>query len=240
VDRVLEALRTAGSPLKASRKSLTKRVGGWVVKESRRTLLETVKHALRPGRYRAAWRAAVYLNARGVPVPAPKAYVERKWGGLVLSNAVICEYLDGWVNVEDHSRRMRNNKAPDSSVAEFLAGLADAVNRLSETGAVHTDLAGKNIFTRDGTQFTFIDLDGVVLGRAYTAADRLLNHVQHYDSFCDLWTDSLLAPFINRMLPDNRDKDAWFNNARAAQALRRARAEAAKRMGRRGVHPWFA
>lgn len=234
LEQVLDALRLVGLPLKTSRKSVTRRVGGWVVKESRRVLPVVLKHVFHPNRYRAGWRAALHLRAHGILVPRPRAFAECRRAGLVIGNAFIFDYLDGWVNVEDHARALIARQVSRETVDNFLQRLAQAVNGLNGTGAFHTDLSGKNIFTHDGTQFCFIDLDGVILDRTYTGPDRLLNHVQLYDSFCDGWEDEVLRPFLAHMLPPDRDCDAWLSEVRSAQAVRRARTEALwRRQGRR-------
>lgn len=222
LEAVLEALRLPGDLLKESGKARTRRVGAWVVKESRGRL----KHALYPARYRAGWRAAVRLAERGVGAPWPVALVETRWAGLAVAHTTVLEYLDGWVNVEEFARRLVAEGMGPEGVAGYLAGLADAVNGLAEAGACHTDLSGKNIFTRTGQEFSFIDLDGVILDRPYSERLRLLNHVQLYDSFCDLWEDALLGRFLERMLPPGRNPEAWLEQVCAGQAARRARTEA--------------
>ena len=52
------------------------------------------------------------------------------------------------------------------------------------------------------------------------------NHVQLYDSFCDLWGDHLLELFIGHMLPSGTDLGPWMVKVRQSQAERRARIEA--------------
>src|SRR5690606_22863464 len=182
-EAVLAALQTPGEPLKVSGKSRTRRVGPWVVKESVAGPRAVLKHTLRRARYRQGWEAARHLAAAGIGVPTPRAFVEWTWGGIVFGNALILDYLEGFVNVEEHARRLARGGADAAAIGAFLAGLAASVNRLTASGACHTDLSGKNIFTLDGRDFYFIDLDGVVLGRTYGDAPRLRNHVQLYDSF---------------------------------------------------------
>jgi hypothetical protein len=226
VETVYVALAAPAETLKRSRKSLTRRMGAWVVKESRRGFVEAFKHTLRPGRYRQGWRAALHLARHGVPVPRPVAFAERRFGPIILGNVFICEYLDGWVNVEEYARRIVRDGAEEEAVRAFLSRLAGVVNSLSAANAYHSDLSGKNIFTRDGTAFRLIDLDGVVLGRPYTDERRLKNHVQLYDSFCDYWPDFVLGSFIRELSPEDVDFTEWFQRVRQAQAARRARTEA--------------
>jgi serine/threonine-protein kinase RIO1 len=222
LDRIFAAAASPGEVLKQSSKTRTRRVGEWVVKESRfncgRGLL---KHTFRRERYRRAWRAALFLHAHGISVPAPVALIERSAGPVVLGNVFITEYLDGHHNVEDYARGLLGARQGDVDV--FLAGIAEAVNALCASGAYHADLSGKNIYTKDGSRFWFIDLDEVVLNRPYTDKQRLENHAQLYDSFCDIWDSDVLEPFIVRMLPACYDAQAWLSRVRRAQKQRRDR-----------------
>lgn len=235
LDAILEALKVPGELLKESHKARTRRVGPWVVKESRPTPVERLKHALRPGRYRSGWKAALRLAERGIGAPAPVAHVETRTAGFLDGHATVLEYLDGWPNVEEFARSLVAQRANAAQIARFLENLAGAVNALAAAHACHTDLSGKNILTQAGQAFAFIDLDGVVLDRPFSDSLRLLNHVQLYDSFCDLWDDALLGPFLARMLPPDRDLSEWLNAVRARQSVRRSRTEAIwRRQGRLG------
>lgn len=240
---VLAALAVPGERLKESKKSLTRRVGDWVIKESLpQSGIGPLKHTFRRSRYRQAWVAANFLANRGVLAPEPIALVERTFLGVILKNIFICEYLDGFVNVEEFVKHLisanttpipQSSKSPTPSyfqrvLQDFFAGLAAAVNRLTDTGAYHTDLSGKNIFTRFGKTFCFIDLDAVVVGKRYTDDLRMKNHVQLYDSFCDFVGDDFLVPFISSILPNGHHVRDWFPNVREAQRARRARYNANK------------
>jgi hypothetical protein len=227
LDTVLEQIRTLGEILKASRKAETLRVGEWIVKRSRgEGGLGILKHTFQRDRYRQGWHAALHLEARGVPVPRPLAFIERARLGVILGNVLCTEYLDGCVDVEAFADGMIREGVEEAVVQGYLERIAEVVNLLCASGAYHNDLAGKNILTPDGERFFFIDLDGIVLDRPYTDALRLKNHVQLYDSFIDKWDDALLVPFIRQMLPDPEDIDAWMMRVRSAQAVRRARTEA--------------
>ena len=224
LEAVLEALRAQGEVLKVSPKTVTKRVGEWVVKQSRfQAGLGPLKHTLCRNRYRAGWRAASRLEPRGVGVPRPVAYIEQGRLGIIVGNAVVSEFLDGFRNVEQHAAELAANRASQETVGAFLDGLAGAVNELTAADAFHTDLSGKNVFTQDGAAFYFIDLDGVVLDQPYTEQLRMKNHVQLYDSFCDLFDDGLLGPFLARMLPAGQPISEWLAAVRARQRVRRAR-----------------
>ena len=227
VDAVLTAVRSAGTVLKESNKSLTRRVGRWLVKSSRSERgLGIVKHTLARGRYRAGWHAANHLTRRGVLVPKPIAYIETGWGGVITGNVMVSEYLDGFVDVEKYAASLSAASAGPETVDAFLNGLARAVNALCASGAYHADLSGKNIFTHDGEHFYFIDLDGVQLGVDYTDERRMKNHAQLRDSFCDLFDDGSMELFVCAMWPEGPPPDDWVARVRAAQRERRTRVEA--------------
>jgi len=227
VNMILEVLAMPGESLKRSRKAAVRRVGRTVIKESTDPWpLGLLKYTMQRSRHRRGWIAGHYLRQRGVNVPEPFAYVECGWGRLVWGNAFLYEYLDGFRNVEKFMQALVQRGAGKDTIAGFLERLADAVNGLTGAGAYHADLSGKNIFTRDGTQFYFIDLDAVVLGGVYDDTRRLYNHVQLYDSFCDVLNDAMLVPFITRMLTPEHDPRVWMPAVRKGQHQRRRRVEA--------------
>ena len=219
---VWAALEGEGPILKESRKAVVRQVGGWVVKQSRGAFLPgLIRHSFRRDRYRRGWNAAWHLRKRGVLAPAPVAYIERGVAGVITANIFVSEYLDGYRNVEQCVRSLVHGGAGPDVISVLLDRLADAVNGLVAAGAYHDDLSGKNILTRNGASFHFIDLDAVELGVEYTDARRLRNHVQLYDSFCDELSDVFLAPFIARMLESRHDLRVWLPSVRQGQAERR-------------------
>ena len=219
---LLQAIKGGGEIIKTSRKSETRRVGEWVVKRSRlENGLGPIKRTLARGRYRRAWVAANYLRDHGVCVPEPLAYGEWTLSRLVLGNVMVTRFLSGHVNVEVYAAGLEKQAGAQDALDGFFAGLASAVNGLSAAGAYHADLSGKNIFTKDGNEFYFIDLDGVVLRKRYSDGLRLKNHVQLYDSFCDFCRYDMLARFIGRMLPEGSHSNAWLQAVELGQKIRR-------------------
>ncbi len=224
---VLPALRDSGRPLKESGKARVRRSGDWLVKESAGAAqARTLKHTFQRGRYRRAWQASLELRRRGVCVPEHIAYAEWGLAGVVTRNALITAYLARHRDVEATARSLIANGARQETFATFLRSLARAVNTLTEAGAYHADLSGKNIYTSDAESFCFIDLDAVQLDVPYDRDKRLKNHVQLYDSFCDMLSDRLLVPFIEAMLPDDIDIRVWMPTVRKAQEERRHKHEA--------------
>lgn len=221
-DALWNALRAEGEVLKESRKSIVRRVDNWVIKQSRPSLVSgLIRHTFRRERYRRGWNAARHLHARGVLVPRPIAYVEKGFAGIITGNVFVSEYLHGWRNVEVCVRALVHGGAGPDPIHMLLERLADAVNGLVMAGACHEDLSGKNILTRDGRSFCFIDLDAVELDAEYSDARRKRNLIQLYDSFCDELSDVFLAPFIGRMLEARHDPRVWLPAIRQGQAERR-------------------
>lgn len=221
---IMRAIETPGDLLKRARKSLTRRVGPYVIKQSRGEAgLGLIKRTANPARYRQAWLAANHLWDHGIGVPEPCAYVEMGFLGLITGNAMIAKFLAGHHNVEDHARQLAAAQAGHDAIAAFLEALAQAVSDLNAAGAYHADLSGKNIFTTDGASFVFIDLDAVSLDVDYTDALRLRTHVQLYDSFCDLWGPELLGPFIARLGIGGGSQAQWLEAVQQGQQTRRAK-----------------
>ncbi len=207
--------------LKESSKSRVRRIGHWVLKETRGGLR---RRAAR--RQHDAWMASHFLRAHGVRVPEPLALIERKRLGVLTGSVHIFQYLGGCRNVEHYLSDFIHAGTQGDVLAAFLERLAASVNAISAAGAYHSDLSGKNIFTKDGVRFYFIDLDAVEIGFEYTDEKRLKNHVQLYDSFCDALSDTLLVPFIQAMTPSHLDLRVWMPTVRSAQEKRRAKVEA--------------
>jgi len=218
---ILEALSMPGEELKTSHKAAVRRVGPMVIKEC----TGTAQHAFRRSKFRRGWEVAWRMVERGLPVPDPLAYAE--WGrlGVVRRSATVYRYLEGERNVEDFMRALVMRGAGPDTVSYFLKGLAEAVNDLTDAGIYHADLSGKNIFTKDGARFTAIDLDAALLDVPYDDKLRLKNHIQLYDSFCDLLNDSFLVPFIELMLTPAQDSRVWMPQVRRGQEARRRRVE---------------
>lgn len=221
VNDVMQILRQSEEVLKRSRKSLIHRAGPCVVKSSLPGLTGFLRLTFSRARYRRAWIAAQHLEAHGIGIPRTIAYVERGGMGLLFANHLVSEYLEGHRDSEQYLVRLIQIGSGKVSIAAYLNALAEAVVALVESGACHHDLSGKNIYTRDGEHFVFIDLDDVSVGEPYTEALRLKNLVQLYDSYCDVLSDAVLVPFINRLLPAGVDPRIWMPKIRKGQQERR-------------------
>lgn len=218
-------LKASGEVLKRGI-STTRRVEGYVIKSAPQGTVSTLKRTLGQHPQRRGWTSALWLEARGINVPPPRAYVEYRRVGFTTGACLVSDYLDGYSNVEAYARTLVKLQTSEDKVLAYLMALARAVNDLSRTGAYHRDLSGKNVFTRDGESFSFIDLDSVEINVSYTDDRHLKNLVQLYDSFCDYWPDRVLKRFVAALSPETGDEDAWFARVRDGQAQRRARIEA--------------
>lgn len=212
--------------LKDTPKVQVRALGHWIVKERKNDIARAlVSPARTRSRHRAGWLAGNYLRARGVRVPEPLAYVERATAGIVAQSWYIFQNLQRHRDVESYLSEVISTGANGLILSSFLHHLAEELNRLEAAGAYHSDLSGKNIYTRDGTRFYLIDLDAVEFGVDYDANKRLRNHVQLYDSFCDALSDSLLVPFIGELLDESHDLRVWMPEVRKEQAKRREKVE---------------
>lgn len=219
---IISVLAEPGDTLKSSPKSAVRRCGEVVIKESRLAGgTGPFKHTFKRARYRQGWIAAHHLLRHGISVPEPLAYIERGGLGIITGNALVSSYLGGQQNVENFLNVLIQRKAGADTIHVFLSALAQAINAFTDAGARHGDLSGKNIFTADGRHFSFIDLDDVTIEEAYGEGLRMKNHVQLYDSFCDLLSDSVLVPFITKLLTQEQDLRVWMPRVREAQIQRR-------------------
>lgn len=221
-DAVLAAVEDPGVVLKRSHKFLTRRVGDWLLKSAAEAdTWDSFVRWLRPAAARRPWRAAVTLWRAGAGVPRPVAHVDDETTG---RSIILLEYLEGYATVEEHAARLVREGASPDAIAAFLTTLADALNALVEAGAWHADCSGKNILAVGAWDFRFIDLDAVALDASCTPRRRLTNHVQLYDSFCDLWDDAAMRPLFARLGPPaGVPLDAWMARVRAGQTVRRRR-----------------
>lgn len=212
--------------LKETAKVQVRAVGHWVIKERKTDLARAlVAPSRNRSRHRCGWLAGNYLRARGVRVPEPLAYLERGTAGVVIQSWHIFQNLQRFRDVETYLSEVIYNGANGPVLAAFLHNLAAELNRLEAAGAYHSDLSGKNIYTRDGLRFYLIDLDAVEYGVPYNDEKRLRNHVQLYDSFCDALPDSFLVPFIGELLTQSHDLRVWMPKVRKVQEQRRAKVE---------------
>lgn len=216
LEEVLEALKAPGEILKETPRRRVRRIGNRVLKSSRfRWGSTTLKHTFKRKRYRAGWRAACHLRAKGIDIACPRAFVERRAMGVIFGNAYLCDYLEGFRNIHEHAKGLAAAQVGRDEFRSFLQALAGALAKLEQAGAVHRDLTHTNILTDDGRRFYFVDLDDVLLDEPYTEAFRLKNHVQLYIGLHDSCEDDIFELFIEELLPPGRDLAEWMEKIRA-------------------------
>ena len=226
----IDALRSEGEVLKRTPKTITKRVGDWVVKSSRYNFgLGPLARTTLRARYRRGWQASLRLRQRGVDAPAPRAFIERGACGVIAGNTLITDYLHGYLGIEEWLTSNPAYRGGDAVMDRFLESLADALTRLTDAGAVHSDLAGKNILTLDGTGFFFIDLDDVQLDVPYTIEMRARNHSQIWSSLRHFCGEDEIAPFLSKVLPQGHTLDEWTDAVRQRSRARLGAADPRER-----------
>jgi len=175
-DDVLRAIEGQAAPLQITRKRSVCRHGKWVVKTSRfNGGIGPLKHSLKRKRYRVGWNASVALTNRGVPVARPVAFLEQRFMGVIWTNILVTEFLEGCQNIQEY---FASHISESEEKMTFLKKLADAIGSFHEAGAHNLDSKVQNIMTSDGSSFHFIDLDEVVLDKPYPIEVRLKNHIQ--------------------------------------------------------------
>ncbi|MCH7909613.1 MAG: hypothetical protein IIB38_08355, partial [Candidatus Hydrogenedentes bacterium] len=214
VDAVVDTMESGGEVLKSSHKSVTRRVGDWVVKTSRWNRgIGPLKHTFLRQRYRQAWNAARHLQAHGVPVATPLAFVETGALGIILGNTLVMDYLEGCCNIEEYLPVLKQD-AGDAGIENFLSRLAEALRGIERADAVQEDFTGANILTRNGEDVFFIDLDAVRLGVPYTDDIRALNHAQLWLSLSYSCSEEQIRPFLDALKPSTCSLDEWMEIVR--------------------------
>ena len=226
-DEVIEAMTAPGELLHESPKSHTKRVGKWVAKTSQsKNGVGLLKHTFNRSRYRKGWQAGLHLLALGVSAPMPRAFIERGRFGVITSNVIITDYIDGCVTARAYLENLAENDAREEEVLEFLERLAESVNRFNAKGVYQNDFKCDNVLTRNGTDFFFIDWDDMLLDHPHDTESIIRNHVQISYDVWKLWDEEMVRPFIGHMLPEGRSLDEWMTRVSAGLDARFRREEA--------------
>lgn len=130
-------------------------------------LLKKIVGLFRTGKACRSYRNACMLAARGIPTPAPVAYIEIRNGmGLLTDSYYICRYLDMPPIRDGLNEDGEFNREMTRSFARFAA-------MLHEKGVLHHDLNSTNVmFIRDngGYRFTLIDINRM---KIYAASDKI-------------------------------------------------------------------
>ena len=208
-EAVLDALETPGEMLKDGDKRIVRKVGDWVIKESRFNKgAAPVKMTANRSRYRNGWLSSLEMMRLELPIPKTIAYVERRVAGVILSNAFIYAYIPDAVPLSDFAESLRESEREACHQA-FYTALAKALQQLADARVMHRDLKPLNILTADGKHFYFIDLDEAFCDIEFQAAHRHRNLVQLLDGMRELWTREQYAVLIEAAMPAGESLESW-------------------------------
>lgn len=126
-----------------------------------------LKDLCRSSRARRVWIAAHSLRMRGIPVPLPVAYLERRRFRALVESYLLTETLQG----DRMTDLLDRFVPPGPSFHEkrcLIREVALFLRWMHERGVAHRDLKGPNILVREGGpgryHLSLVDLDGVQLG----------------------------------------------------------------------------
>lgn len=153
---------------------------GWCVKAFKRpSLLRSLGYALSPAGSKAArsFQYSLHLQAHGVGVAAPIAYVERWDGRQQEESYFVTTYLPEMTSFTAETIRLFREEPDSSRYVELIGVVARAVRAMHDAGFIHRDLGGQNILIRRRAgggweQPTFIDLNRGCIRERLTQRDR--------------------------------------------------------------------
>ena len=119
---------------------------------------------LRGSKARRAWLAADFLHKRGIGVPEPVAYLERRDGRRLLDSHYLSVYEPGLVSFREELIRLFGSDPDCATFMRLLQTVADAVRSLHDAGFLHNDLGNQNILLepaggRNWKRTLFVDLN---------------------------------------------------------------------------------
>lgn len=209
---ILEALDHEGRILKKSRKRLVRHAGRYVFKSRRdASFLGALRHTFRSDACRRGWHVALRLYEAGVGVPTPRALLEKRWNGLITGNILVSDYVPDLKSFGDYVSALVSDQAPQQETQAFLDALRDAYKQVLNARVYLRDLSSTNVLTKDGRNFYFVDLDDAELDVAYTRKRRMRNHVHLYRQLRLFWPRTMIASFIEGLLPENEPLEAWVD-----------------------------
>jgi len=206
---VLNALDSSGEMLKDGDKRIVRKVGDWVIKESRFNKgVAPLKMTANPNRYRNGWLSSLEMMRLGLPIPKTIAYVEHRVAGIILSNAFIYEYIPDAVSLDEYTQSLSESER-EASYRDFFTQLAKALQQLAAARVVHRDLKPLNILTAEGKTFYFIDLDEAFCEIDLMPENRHRNLVQILDGMRKLWAREHYDVLIEAAMPDGESRESW-------------------------------
>ncbi|HEY0968964.1 MAG TPA: lipopolysaccharide kinase InaA family protein [Opitutaceae bacterium] len=153
---------------------------GWCVKAFKRpSFLRSLAYSLSPAGSKAmrSFNFSRHLQAHGVGVAAPVAYLERWNGRRQEESYFITAFLPGMTSFTAETIRLFREDPDAGRYIDLIRVVATAVRAMHDAGFIHRDLGGQNILIRrraDGgwDQATFIDLNRGSIRPRLSARDR--------------------------------------------------------------------
>lgn len=153
---------------------------GWCIKAFKRpSFLRSLAYSLSPAGSKAmrSFNYSHHLQAHGVGVAAPVAYLERWNGRRQEESYFITAFLPGMTSFTAETIRMFREDPDSGRYIDLIRVVATAVRAMHDAGFIHRDLGGQNILVRrcangGWEQATFIDLNRGSIRGQLTHRDR--------------------------------------------------------------------
>lgn len=155
---------------------------------------EALKHLLLPSKAKREWEVAKEAERRGLPVPKPLGWIERRRFGLLQESI----YLSEAVKSEAVSAEEVLKDAPSGVIQRF----ARTVRAIHDQGIYHLDLHAGNLLW-DGERFLLIDLHRARILKGLSQEQRLRNMAQIFHSLRSFWGERERTFFLRGYLGDD-------------------------------------
>lgn len=155
---------------------------------------EALKHLLLPSKAKREWEVAREAERRGLPVPKPLGWIERRRFGLLQESI----YLSEAVRSEAVSAEEVLKDAPSGVIQRF----AQTVRAIHDGGIYHLDLHAGNLLW-DGERFLLIDLHRARILKGLSQEQKLQNMAQLFHSLRSFWGERERTFFLRSYLGDD-------------------------------------
>jgi tRNA A-37 threonylcarbamoyl transferase component Bud32 len=175
-----------------------------------RSSLDFIKHLVRPGRARRAFKATLMLGKNGFEAPIVVAMGEHKSSFLDRGNFLVTIEVEGAKQIHQFIPDNLENFTTEqlNDLRELIRTFGRVVGRMHAAGIFHGDLRLGNVLVRrekDGWQIFFIDNERTRRFRRLPARLRLKNLVQANMLISDCITKTDRMRFFKSYLQENTD-----------------------------------
>ncbi len=127
-----------------------------------RSILDFLKHIVRPSRARRAFNASMMLQKNGFDVPAVAGLFERRIGPFCMDNILLTEEVGSSGSIGQVLTEMSRDSGRNAAARKrsFINAFAETVGQMHSQGIFHGDLRLGNILVvedRDNWRFFFLD-----------------------------------------------------------------------------------